>query len=352
MILFVENHNGERQFWKINDIEDLSPVFAIYPNTHEIAMNSETLKQACASIAEYLSGHAMSSWVEDNEISKSLRNKAAALAIGLGAMTSSGIDNGTIQKLPHAGVKPAMQATQPEEAKEPSDFGSHPHDGFLWNIKQIESSGGKNTNHKPIASGKFKGMKAMGGWGLLKPTVNELVNRMRLKGDVPPEYAKLPSMSRDQLNEHLQQNPHIELNLARQLAEHVMKRQGGNKQRAAYAWLHGHNLHPADIPAEKLISSQYVNKYKAVDVLNPFNPRKTAALEKTQQPIDDADFKMRVKNWFQRRADYLTEEPTRSSNFQPDPGRMRDSDLDQVKPDSMKSSMEKLTERTKQANKD
>jgi hypothetical protein len=345
MILFLQPiGSNDRQWYKITDFEDLHPIFMLYPMAQEIAMNCDTLKEAVEAISEYLSGHNMSSWVEDQDLSKSLRQKALALGLSLStAMSGDG------HKLP----TPGMQPTPPKQIKEQShksDFGSHPMDRFLWNVEQLESSGGKNVQHKPIASGKYRGAKAIGKWGLLKPTVDELVSRMRLKGTLTPDYEKLEQMTRDGLDDHFKQNPDVELNLARQLAQHIMERQKNNPERAAFSWLHGHNLHPQDITRDKLVHSEYVNRFKQLDKMNPYAKRKPASMKKAQPEIDSEDFKQRVKNWWKRRDDELTEEPMRTSSFVSDLGRRRDSQLDEIKPNSMKDPMTRLTDNIKQAN--
>lgn len=346
MILYTQSHGNDRQWYKIMSPEDLGPVHAAYPMTREIAMDCHTLEEAVESIAEYLDGHGMSAWVEDKELSKSLKNKAIAIGLALGASAPAHID-----QMPHPKAQPSLHAT-PVQAEQPKDmFGSHPNDRFLWNIKQIESSGGKNTEHKPIASGRFKGKRAIGRWGLLKPTVHELISRMRMAGTLTPEYQALEPMSRDQLDEHFKHNPQIELGLARQLATHVLKRQHGNMHRAAYSWLHGHNIMPNDIANEKLMNSDYVNKFRSFDQINPF-VKKPVAMKKTMPEVGSEDFRMRVKNWYKRREEEVTEDPMRSSNFQPDPGRIRDNELDDIKPDSMKTSIEKLADNVKRVNKE
>ena len=345
MILYVQLHGDERQWYKIVYQEDLAQVYMTYPMTEDIAHSCDTLKEAVQAIAEYLDGHNMHAWVEDSEISKSLRQKATALGLALSTAVPA------VRGLPQPSVNPSMHAT-PVQAQAPKDtFGTHPNDRFLWNIKQIESSGGKNVNHKPIASGKFKGTRAVGQWGLLQPTVKELVGRMRASGQSDPRYDKLPAMSRDQLEQHFKENPDVELNLARQLATHVLKRQHGNLHRAAYSWLHGHNLHPSEINKEKLGASDYVGKFRALDQINPYKPKPPiAALKKVGQEVGSEDFKMRVKNWYKRREDQVTDDPMRSSNFTPDMGRIREDKLDEVKPDSMKTPMEILQTNVKFVN--
>jgi hypothetical protein len=343
MILYIQPHGTEREHFKIMSPEDLDRVYEKYPMTQDIALSCDTLKEAVSAISEYLDGHNMHSWVEEADLAKSIKARAAALGLVLAGSIPHA------QKLPSLSVKPSLHPSQVAQHKDDADeFGKHPEDRFLWNIQQIESSGGKNTHHKPIASGKYRGNQAIGQWGLLKPTVSELLSRMRNAGKMTPDYAKLETMSRDQLQDHFKKNPQVELNLARQLAGHVMQRQGGDMGKAAYSWLHGHNLAPANITREKINGSQYVSRYNAVDTVNPFKQSKP--LGKIKDEVDNEDFKERVKSWYKRREDYLTETPMRTSNFTPDPGRIRDDRQDEVKPDSLKTPQEKLVDNIKRAN--
>jgi hypothetical protein len=348
MILYILYPDNEKQFYKIAELEDLEPVFKLYPSTQEIAMSASTLKEAVADVSEYLDGHALTSWVEDTDISKSLRNKAAAIGLSLTTALSPSVNS---MHRPEAKITPA-QAQQPVEDHS-EDFGTHPMDGFLWNVEQIESTGGKNLKHKPIQSGKFKGTRAMGKWGLLKPTVDEIIGRSQRDGTMRPEFKDLPMMTRDKLADHLKANPKIEMNLARKLAEHVMNRQHGNPHKAAFAWLHGHNLHPIDISNDQIVHSDYVSKFKQIDKLNPYNKRAPASVSvsKAEPVLNNADFQLRVRNWYKRREDELTEEPTRDSTFVADLGRVRENELDTIKPQSMMTPKEKLSNNIKQANK-
>jgi hypothetical protein len=350
MTIFIEFPNTERQSYVISEFEDLNPIFSTYPATHEIALNSHSLQEAVENIVEYLSSSHMTAWTSGEDLSKTLKSKALALGLSLSTALSP-----TISQSRPAEIKPTPIHKPAEDTASKSSFGTHPLDKFLWNVQQIESSGGKNTKHLPIKQGRFKGMRAMGKWGLLKPTVSELVNRMRLAGELTPEYQKLDQMPRDQMDEHLKKNPEMELHLVRRLAEHVLKRQNGDEHKAAYAWLNGHNLFPQNIKKEHLINSDYVSKYKAFNKLNPFKPQErqiaNVDLNKMQYNIDSSDFRMRVRNWYKQREENLTENPTRSSNFQPDMGRIREEELDQVKSSSQLSSEERLKHNIKRANK-
>lgn len=347
MILYLKYPNDEQQHFKVMELEDLSPIFEMFPRTHDIALACDTLKDALESIAEYLSGNHMSAWVEDQDLSKSIKSKA--LALGLTMTTALG--SGSTLNQPRSEFKPSLHPTAVAAKSNEIPFGKHPMDRFLWNVQQIESSGGKNTKHKPIQGGQFKGTKAIGKWGLLKPTVQDIISRMRIGKTLTPEYQKLEPMSRDQLENHFQKHPEVELHLARKLAEHVLKRQKNNPHSAAFAWNNGHNLFPQRIDSATLTNSDYVSKYKNADKMNPYKPKAVASkMQKMQPNIDSADFKHKVQTWYKRRENELTDEPTRTSNYQPDPGRMRDNELDTIKPDSQKTPKEKLQQRIKESN--
>jgi hypothetical protein len=195
----------------------------------------------------------------------------------------------------------------------------------------------------------------MGQWGLLPKTIKEIVNRYKISGKSRPEIDKLATMSNSTLEAHINKNPKLELELARKLADHVLTRNNGNEHKAAFAWLNGHNLYPESITKDKLLHSTYVDKYKKIDKHNPFKAQKPNELNfkfmfKSDVVFHDADFAEKVKKWYKLREDQITANPTRSTNFGLDPGRLRDDKLDEVKPDSMLTSEEKLKSKIKQAN--
>ena len=163
MILFLET-NGDRKFWRINSMEDMHEVFQMYPNTYHAAMEGQTLEEAVDNVSEYLSSHHMNSWVEGDELTKSLRHKAAALGMALTTALSTHLSNNAQAMIPPSGAQ-----QNPTQNIKHDDFGSHPHDSFLWNLMQSESSGGRNTDHPIIQHGVAKGQKAIGRWGLIKP---------------------------------------------------------------------------------------------------------------------------------------------------------------------------------------
>lgn len=136
---------------------------------------------------------------------------------------------------------------------------------FLNKIMQIESSGGKNVNHPVVTAPNLQqGDQAVGRYALMPNTVKELVNRRRLRGTVSPEMLDLTQMAPDQLKQHLATNPELEEQLANDLSTHVIRKQGGDEDKAAYSWIQGHNLNPNQITPDTLNKSDYVQKFRRV----------------------------------------------------------------------------------------
>lgn len=119
-------------------------------------------------------------------------------------------------------------------------------DQFLDAISQIESSGGKNINH-PISNAPIhRGEQAVGQYGLMPNTIQEMANRSGGRG--PASVA--PGSPQEQ-------------QVANQLADKVLNRfQDPNM--AAYAWHSGHNLTPKQIQDRGYESDPYVQKFQKI----------------------------------------------------------------------------------------
>lgn len=150
---------------------------------------------------------------------------------------------------------------------------------FLNKIEAIESSGGKNINHPVVTADNLqKGTRAIGRYALMPNTVKELVNRRRLRGTVSPEMLDVSKMSPDEMKQYIEQNPQLEDSFANDLANHVIQRQGGDPEKAAYSWQMGSNLHPDEITPEDLNNSDYVQKFQRLGNL----------VDKSQQNPEDS----------------------------------------------------------------
>ena len=298
MVLYIQGVSGERHFYVLNGEQDFAPIFELYPNAKSIAMMSHGLKAAAGNIAKYLSNHHMTAWVEDGEFNKSLRDTA----VGLGLSAAVGLGMG--------GASPHPVSRQPAsiQMRASDNFGKAPEDKFLWPIMQLESSGGKNVAHKAPDT--------LGRWGMKKPTINEMLDRAGSK--LPAHLDVLRHMDHGQTAAYFKQNPQSELDVARMIASHVLKRQKGDTQKGAYAWRHGHNLYSHDIPSGALQSSGYVRQFKSLHMRNPF------AAQPVVKSDDNRSFSQKLTDWLKQRRDEENKEIPRDHTFWPDPGRQKD----------------------------
>lgn len=135
-------------------------------------------------------------------------------------------------------------------------------DHFLNTIAMIESSGGKNFDHAQIQSGMHQGHKAAGTYGLMPNTVYDVLNQMRKEAPLEYEMQQLKEFNPREVKAAIERNPEIERKLAEKLATHVLDKQGGDEEKAAYSWFQGHNLSPESIDNQNYAQHDYVQKYK------------------------------------------------------------------------------------------
>lgn len=131
-------------------------------------------------------------------------------------------------------------------------------DNFLDAISQIESSGGQNTDHPIVQGGIQAGQQAIGNYGLMPNTIDELNNRARLSNQMTPEMA---AASRNPAS--VQEDPELQKQYANQLADRVLKKYQ-DPEMAAYAWNKGHNLSLDEIRQRHYADDPYVQKFKKI----------------------------------------------------------------------------------------
>ena len=132
---------------------------------------------------------------------------------------------------------------------------------FLNTIGKIESSGGTDYDHNLIQKGIHKGHRAAGRYGLMPNTVTEVVNRARMNGTLTPELEALGKLDPETMKAVLECNTELEDQVAERLADHVLKIQLEDEEKAAYSWHQGHNLTPDRIEEKPYKESDYVKKY-------------------------------------------------------------------------------------------
>lgn len=345
MILFIENQKGERKHYLLHTEEDFEPIFEKYPRTRILAENAYSVDQAAQAISRYLSNGYNRSWIESGELNKTIKEKA--LALGLGIASAFSPNTSEAPKIPEQ----SQQITQAsiKNSYKAKPFGESPEDAFLWPVMQNESSGGKNINHDSVKAGPYKGQTAMGRWGLLPSTVREILSRKSRQGELHPDFARLGKMSDSQMKSELEKNPHIELGIARSLARHVLKRQKGDLQRAAYSWLYGHNKDHASI-TEDMLKDSYVQKFNTLHEKNPFIHHSGKLHEMINKSEEDG-FTQKLKLWQKKREEQsLSRRVTSSESI--DLGRNRDKELDDLdnKPTDLRQKLKAAIDAAKKAN--
>jgi hypothetical protein len=163
---------------------------------------------------------------------------------------------------------------------------------FLNKIAQIESSGGRDFNHREIASGMHTGDRAIGRYGLMPNTIQEINRRETLMGKLDPEMASAASLPHDQMKQYLEANPDVEQRFAQAYGQHLREKFPGDEEKMAFGWTMGPNRpEPSNNQLDK---SDYVNKFRRVNEMM----KNRQVLENVQQePLEPrmGDVKLQEK---------------------------------------------------------
>ena len=98
-------------------------------------------------------------------------------------------------------------------------------------IEQVESSGGKNVNHKPTSVGT-----AYGKFAVMPAVIQDTI---RLNPDLKRKYGKALRLKGQNLHNFMQDNPHLENEIATRHLARLEHHFGNNPDVLAYAWNHG-----------------------------------------------------------------------------------------------------------------
>lgn len=146
---------------------------------------------------------------------------------------------------------------------------------FLRKIAKNESSNQYFVDHPEMQHGMHRGMQAVGKYGLMPLTIAELMERRERQGlpeapELPVGYEESPSPRSPAyrgnamyMADQLRSNPEGQELLARQMAQDLLQKTGGDQDRAAYMWTMGHNLPVNKVTPQKMDTSDYVQKFRA-----------------------------------------------------------------------------------------
>ena len=111
---------------------------------------------------------------------------------------------------------------------------------FLKTIAMIESSGGKNTEHKEIKTGMHAGNAAIGRYGLMPSTVVDIAKKSDRIKKYYPELASFDHKKDGKtIKDIVSSDPNLENLIALELQNRLSKVFGGDHEKMAYAWFNG-----------------------------------------------------------------------------------------------------------------
>jgi len=153
-----------------------------------------------------------------------------------------------------------IQQTSTAQAKPQKPVDSFKHK-MLRTIAQVESSGGKNTNHEQITGGMHDQQRAYGSYGLMPITIKETVAR----DPALKEHRSLVQMDHKQLHEYMAKNPTLEHAVAKSHLQRLRGHFGDDPVSLSFAWLNGITGTKRALKAGKDLSQNWhVQKIKTV----------------------------------------------------------------------------------------
>ncbi len=180
-------------------------------------------------------------------------------ALGLKLMDN---DDLFLNNSKYAGIR--RQYAQELAKKLNAPIGEGLYDKELTDIAGLETSYGKDLDHKQLESGIHKGDKAIGAFGIMPNTIRDLANKVKnpesdlgraLSSEIElNDVEALKSMDSEQLHGLLASNPQLQQKIGRLLYLEAVQKRGQDPERNAFAWQMGSN-----IPANKISQQQLDN---------------------------------------------------------------------------------------------
>ena len=165
------------------------------------------------------------------------------------------LEKGAIKNIITAGAMAGALATS-HAAQGPTNSPlSYSHDKMLNAISQVESSGGKNVNHKPTSQGS-----AYGKFALMPNTIHETI---KMNPDLKRQHSKAIGLNGNDLSHYMQDNPNLEQVLADRHIKRLEHHFGQNPTAIAFAYNQGISGTNRAIKEKQNIESHpYVQKFK------------------------------------------------------------------------------------------
>jgi len=115
-------------------------------------------------------------------------------------------------------------------------------ESFKKLMGMLESTNNDNVVHRTVASGPQAGTTAIGKYGQMPNTIENLASRNVRDDMATPTDQLLKGASPDQITQIMKDNPAKQQEYATQLAQDVLEKTDNDVPASAAGWLYGHNL--------------------------------------------------------------------------------------------------------------
>lgn len=146
-----------------------------------------------------------------------------------------------------------QQAPAPPSSnyEDPRDHQSEQVKQFLRKIAFLESTYGQNTDHPVMHSGIHAGTHAVGDYGLMPLTAQDIASQSGVKD--------IQDMSKEEAQGKLEANPELTQRLAATFASKLLAKNPSDV--AAYKWNQGQYSKP---DSDELADNEYVRKFRVL----------------------------------------------------------------------------------------
>jgi ADP-ribose pyrophosphatase YjhB (NUDIX family) len=153
---------------------------------------------------------------------------------------------------------PAIEAEQPAQVKEAKQHRDS--DVHMRAIADVESAGGRHTNHALITSGMHTGHRAGGSWAFMPKTAKDVISGKMGAHDLKEKHGHLLDMSHEHVTKQLNENHELSSDVAHSHHAWLMQRLGNDHKKVAHAWYNGIGK-TRKSSNEEIDSHPYVQQY-------------------------------------------------------------------------------------------